>query len=123
MLEYILCLVLFLAELLVAVAIPGYNSLKLVSKKSPYEGEDKDRQYKLWSFYWVLIVFVWSLFTYLEFIPYYNVLRLLLTVALISPKINLLGMIFDSVFDEELIKAKFQQAKEFVDTNVKKVQS
>ena len=123
MLEYILCLVLFLAELLVAVAIPGYKSLKLVSKKSPYEGEDKDRQYKLWSFYWVLIVFVWSLFTYLEFIPYYNVLRLLLTVALISPKINLLGMIFDSVFDEELIKAKFQQAKEFVDTNVKKVQS
>ena len=86
------------------------------------ESEDKNRGFKLWSFYWPLIIIVWTVFSYLEFIPYYEVLRLVFTIALVSPKINLLGTIFDSVLNEKMIKEKIDQAKSFVSEESKGIQ-
>ena len=120
---FLVCLILSVVELFAGVAYPAYASLKLVSGNPELEDKDRQRQYKLWSFYWVLIIVVWTVFSYLEWLPLYSVIRLGLTVGLVSPKINLLGKVFDSAFNEGLIKEKIEQVKKIIQEKTKQVQA
>ena len=102
MIELTIWLVFTLVEFIASFAIPAYISLKLVSK-TVKTGEAKDvEQYKLWSFYWIMLLVIWELFAYLDFIPYLFVLRAAFAVALVYPKVNLHAKIYAQLKCDDL---------------------
>ena len=102
MLGFLLCGLFTLLELFTSVLLPGYLSLKLISRSNNDEGR-KISDFKHWAFYWIITISAWRVFAYLTFIPYVCVLRLVLSVALVSPKIDLVGKVVDLFSAEGVI--------------------
>jgi len=105
-LGFLSCTITTLLELFIGFAIPAYLSLKLVAKmtKEEEEKEENLNEFKQWVFYWILRVS--PLMKLFELIPYGCVLKLIMTVLLVSPKINLKGKIYSAIFDKGPISDK-----------------
>ena len=91
-LDCIGCLLFWVVEIFVGVAIPAYLGLRLVSETvKPSEDISTKENLVRSSLYWVIIIVTWKIFEYLTFLPFHCIIRLVLTIGLVSPKLGLVN--------------------------------